>query len=108
MASSTKALIVKYASEPTPPSPPPSPLLPLSTLLPRIPSPPLLLPPTRPFHINPTYAHAPLGYKAALKRLCLTALASRFEVRESSTTAAARQTWHTLAHRVDYRFIDTL
>ncbi|GKD00639.1 hypothetical protein Tco_1170913 [Tanacetum coccineum] len=42
------------------------------------------------------------------KRLCLTALASRFKVEESSTTAAAMQTWHTLAHRVDYRFIDTL
>ncbi|GKD65509.1 hypothetical protein Tco_1307617, partial [Tanacetum coccineum] len=40
------------------------------------------------------------------KRLCLTVPASRFKVRESSTVAAARQTRHTLAHRVDYRFVD--
>ncbi|GJY19435.1 hypothetical protein Tco_0390926 [Tanacetum coccineum] len=42
------------------------------------------------------------------KRLCLTASASRFEVGESLTAAAARQTGHTLARRVDYGFIDTL
>ncbi|GKB15070.1 hypothetical protein Tco_0848993 [Tanacetum coccineum] len=39
------------------------------------------------------------------KRLCLTAPTHRFEVGESSTD---RQTRHTLARRVDYRFIDTL
>nr|GEV38368.1 reverse transcriptase domain-containing protein [Tanacetum cinerariifolium] len=42
------------------------------------------------------------------KRLCLTALAFRFKVEESSTAAAARQTVHTLARRVDYEFIDTI
>ncbi|GJZ20366.1 hypothetical protein Tco_0556956 [Tanacetum coccineum] len=42
------------------------------------------------------------------KRLCLTAPAYRFKVRESSTAAAARQTGHTLARRVDYGFIDTV
>ncbi|GJT82708.1 putative reverse transcriptase domain-containing protein [Tanacetum coccineum] len=94
MAASTEALIAGYASAPTPLSPPPSPLSPLSSPLPRIPSPPP--------HTSPTYASAPLGYKAAMvqsdipeinipfqKRLCLTAPASRFEVDESSTTAAA-------------------
>ncbi|GKD47542.1 hypothetical protein Tco_1276518, partial [Tanacetum coccineum] len=34
-----------------------------------IPSPPLLLPPTRPLHTSPTYAYAPLGYRAAMIRL---------------------------------------
>ncbi|GKE20840.1 hypothetical protein Tco_1432352 [Tanacetum coccineum] len=48
----------RYASAPTPPSPPPSPLLPLSSPLPRISSPPL--------HTSPTYASAPLGYRAAM------------------------------------------
>ncbi|GJW95248.1 retrovirus-related pol polyprotein from transposon TNT 1-94 [Tanacetum coccineum] len=42
------------------------------------------------------------------KRLCLITPASRFEVGESSTAAAARQTRHTLAYRVDYGFIDTV
>ncbi|GJV37891.1 hypothetical protein Tco_1410368 [Tanacetum coccineum] len=59
----TKALIAEYAFAPTPPSPPPSPLSPLSSPLPKIPSPPLLLPP---LHTSPTYAHAPLGYRAAM------------------------------------------
>ncbi|GJS26320.1 putative reverse transcriptase domain-containing protein [Tanacetum coccineum] len=74
--------IVPYAYAPTPLSPPPSPLSPLSPLLPRIPSPSLLLPPP---HTSPTYASAPLGYRVVMvdmpsrKRLCLTALASRFE-----------------------------
>nr|GEV42625.1 putative reverse transcriptase domain-containing protein [Tanacetum cinerariifolium] len=57
----TRTLIVVYASAPTPPSPPPSPLSPLSSPLPRIPSPPL--------HTSPTYASAPLGYRAAMVQL---------------------------------------
>ncbi|GKC66961.1 hypothetical protein Tco_1099559 [Tanacetum coccineum] len=95
LSPSTKALTAEYAFAPTPPSPPPSPLLPLSSLLPRIPSPPLLLPP---LHTSPTYASAPLGYKATManmpsrKRLCLTSLAFRFEVGESSTIAVTGQT----------------
>nr|GEV44171.1 hypothetical protein [Tanacetum cinerariifolium] len=165
-----KVLIVEYASAPTPPSPPPSSLSPLSSLLLKIPSPPLLLPP---LHTSPTYTRAPLGYRATMvqlraaspstyhpllspspspspltsysslfpqipslslhvplpplllpsadcrsdileadilswKRLCLTVPASRFEVRESSTAAVARQVGHTLACKVDYVFINTL
>ncbi|GJR67850.1 hypothetical protein Tco_0013915 [Tanacetum coccineum] len=42
------------------------------------------------------------------KRLCLIAPTPKFKVGESSTAAAARQTRHTLARRVDYGFIDTL
>ncbi|GKD36834.1 hypothetical protein Tco_1257041 [Tanacetum coccineum] len=58
MAASTEALIVEFASASTPPSPPPSPLSLLSSPLPRISSPPL--------HTSPTYADAPLGYRAAM------------------------------------------
>ncbi|GJW71684.1 hypothetical protein Tco_0128601 [Tanacetum coccineum] len=110
MASSTEALIVEYAFIPTP-SPPPYPLSTLSSPLPRIPSPLLL---SSPPHTSPPYASAQLGYKTALaviplqKRARFTAPASRFEVGESSAAAAARQARHTLAHRVDYGFIDTL
>ncbi|GKE85638.1 hypothetical protein Tco_1559380 [Tanacetum coccineum] len=99
---STEVLIAEYDSAPIPPSPPPSPLSLLSSLLPRIPSSPLLL---RPLHTSPTYASAPLGYKAAMvqsdiletdmssrKRLCLIAPTSGFEVGDSSTATAARQT----------------
>ncbi|GKD46495.1 hypothetical protein Tco_1271140 [Tanacetum coccineum] len=42
------------------------------------------------------------------KRARFTAPTSRFEVRESSLVATARQAGHTLAHTVDYGFIDTL
>ncbi|GJY82895.1 hypothetical protein Tco_0496271, partial [Tanacetum coccineum] len=96
MAASTEALIAENASAPTLPSPPPSPLSPLSSPLPRIPSPPLLLPPP---HTSLTYASAPLGYRAAI---------IGFKTMESSTAAAAKQTGHTLALRVDYGFIDTM
>ncbi|GJZ71019.1 hypothetical protein Tco_0634870 [Tanacetum coccineum] len=60
MTTFAEALIAEYASAPTPPSPPPSPLSPLSSPLPRIPSPPT--------HTSPTYAEAPLGYRAAMIR----------------------------------------
>ncbi|GJS13094.1 hypothetical protein Tco_0407566 [Tanacetum coccineum] len=130
---STEARIAEYAAAPTPPSPPLSPLSPLSSPLLRIPSPPLLLPPTRPLHTSTTYARALLGYRAAVipllllplpspdrrgaipeadmppqKRIYFTALSHRFEIRESSATATARQTGPALAHDVDYGFIDTL
>ncbi|GJR02790.1 hypothetical protein Tco_0525774 [Tanacetum coccineum] len=64
MAASMEARIIEYAAAPTPPSPPPSLLTQLSSPLPQIPSPPLplLSPPT---HTSPTYAEAPLGYRAA-------------------------------------------
>nr|GEX05794.1 hypothetical protein [Tanacetum cinerariifolium] len=98
MTASIEALIVEYASTPTPPSPPPSLLSPPPSLLLKIPSPPLIL---LPLHTSLTYARAPLGYRATMvqsdipeadmpsrKRLCLTAPAFRFEVGESSTAAA--------------------
>ncbi|GKA01454.1 putative reverse transcriptase domain-containing protein [Tanacetum coccineum] len=97
---------------------------------------------------DPTYAEAPLGYRAAnnrlraaspsthhpseipspplllpftthrddlseadmslWKRVHFTAPTGRFEIGESSSAAAARQAGHTLAHTVDYGFIDTM
>ncbi|GJQ92386.1 hypothetical protein Tco_0003525 [Tanacetum coccineum] len=127
MAASTEALIAEYATAPTPPSPPPSLLSPWSSPLPQIPSPPLhvLSPPlplpSPPTHTSPTYADAPLGYRATMiqddipvanmllqKRAYFTALASRFEVEASSSAVTARHTGHTLAHRVDYGFVDTV
>ncbi|GKA05814.1 hypothetical protein Tco_0684934 [Tanacetum coccineum] len=68
MATSMEARIAEFASTPTPSSLPPSLLSPWSSPLPQIPSPPLPVsspplplpsPPT-----SPTYAQAPLGYKA--------------------------------------------
>ncbi|GKA03985.1 hypothetical protein Tco_0676766 [Tanacetum coccineum] len=112
------------------PTPPPSPLTPLSSPLPQIPSPSLPvssppLPLPSPTINNPTYAEAPLGYKAAdirmeaalpplllpytshrtdipeaemppRKRACFTTPAFGFEVGESSAAAAAKQTRPTL------------
>ncbi|GJW36859.1 hypothetical protein Tco_0059779 [Tanacetum coccineum] len=72
MTASIEALIVEFASAPTTQSPPPSPLLPWSSPLPQIPSPPILvlsppLPlPSPPTHTSPTFANAPLGYKATM------------------------------------------
>nr|GEX03324.1 hypothetical protein [Tanacetum cinerariifolium] len=132
-SSSIKALIAEFASKPTPLSPPPSPLSPLSSPLPRIPSPPLHTsltyaeaplgyraamiqlraaspPPVRsPPLLLPSIdrmSDIPEMNMPFRKRLCLTALVSRFKVRESSTTAAAGQTGHTLAHRVNYGLVD--
>ncbi|GKD90572.1 hypothetical protein Tco_1366079 [Tanacetum coccineum] len=79
---STKAFIIEFAYAPTPPSPPPSPLSPISSPLPRIPC------------ITTTSR--------------FTTPASRFKVGESSAVVAARQAGHTLAHRVDCGFIDTV
>nr|GEV74294.1 hypothetical protein [Tanacetum cinerariifolium] len=42
------------------------------------------------------------------KRSRVTAPTGRFEVEESLLVATARQTSHTLAHKVDYGFIDTI
>ncbi|GJT73539.1 hypothetical protein Tco_1032825 [Tanacetum coccineum] len=67
-----------------------------------IPSPPLLLPSTTHRDDLPK-ADMPLR-----KRARFTAPTGRFEVGESSSAVAARQTRHTLAHRVDYGFIDTV
>ncbi|GJS51904.1 hypothetical protein Tco_0625266 [Tanacetum coccineum] len=67
-----------------------------------IPSPPLLLPST-------THRYDLLKEDMSLrKRARFIAPTGRFEVRESSSAGAARQSGHTLAHRVDYGFIDTM
>ncbi|GJS95990.1 hypothetical protein Tco_0802958 [Tanacetum coccineum] len=121
---STKARIAEYASAPTPPSPPPSPLTQLSFPLLRIPSPPLLLPPTRPLHTSPTYDQIPSpplplpspDRKDSIpevdmlpqKRTCFTASSHRFKIVESLAVAAAMQNGSALARGVDYGFIDTL
>ncbi|GKA50339.1 hypothetical protein Tco_0743412 [Tanacetum coccineum] len=65
MAVATEALIAAVADALPSSSPPPSPLSPWSSPLPQIPYPPLPLPspPT-----SPTYAEAPLGYRAAIIR----------------------------------------
>nr|GEX51599.1 hypothetical protein [Tanacetum cinerariifolium] len=106
MSGTAKALIDEYASAPAPQSPPPYPLSPLSSPLPKIPSSPLSLP--SPPTTSLTYAVSPLGYRAARIQARFTAPNGRFEVGESSSTAAARQAGHTIAHTVDYGFIDTL
>ncbi|GJU71813.1 hypothetical protein Tco_1263218 [Tanacetum coccineum] len=123
MAASTKALIAEFAFAPTPPSPPPSPLSPSSSPLPHIPSPPLLRavmiqsratsppPVPSPPLLLPSADHRsdiPEMDMPFRKMLCLTTLEFRFEVGESLTVAAARQTGQTLAHRVDYGFVDTV
>ncbi|GJY70104.1 hypothetical protein Tco_0473086 [Tanacetum coccineum] len=87
---------------PSPPLPVPSPPLPL-------PSPPTT---------SPTYDEASLGYIAARIRLRAASPSTHhpseipspplFKVEESSSAAAARQAGHTLAHTVDYGFIDTM
>ncbi|GKE41698.1 hypothetical protein Tco_1468982 [Tanacetum coccineum] len=119
LSPSNKAIIAEFASAPTPPSPPPFPLSPLSSLLPRIPSPPLhisltyaeaplgyrasmfqwiaaspLLVPS-PSLLLPSSDHRddiPESVMLLRKRARFTTLASGFEVGESSTAAAARQT----------------
>ncbi|GJZ52943.1 putative reverse transcriptase domain-containing protein [Tanacetum coccineum] len=130
MSPSMEARIAEYAAAPTPPSPPPSPLSPWSSLLPQIPLPPLPPPPSS-LHLPPhvptslplpsspipplpasLFIPPPVDRKEDIpeaelpprKRLCLTALTSRYEVGESSI-AAPRPT---RGHRADYGFIDTM
>ncbi|GKF16168.1 hypothetical protein Tco_0061086, partial [Tanacetum coccineum] len=125
-----EARIAEYAAAPALPSPPPSPLSPWSSPLSQIPSPPLP-PPLSSLHLpRPVPTSLPLPSsplpplpsslfipppvnrredipEAELpprKRLCLTALTSRYEVGESST-AAPRPT---RGHRIEYGFIGTL
>nr|GEX39722.1 putative reverse transcriptase domain-containing protein [Tanacetum cinerariifolium] len=68
----------------------------------KIPSPPILLPSTT-HRDDLIEADMPLW-----KRARFTAPTSRFEVIESTSAAAARKAKHTLAHTVDYGFIDTM
>ncbi|GJU18208.1 hypothetical protein Tco_1146174 [Tanacetum coccineum] len=89
MSPSMKARIAEYAAAPTPPSPPPYPLSPWSPPLPQIPSSPLPPLPVSLF-IPPLVDHREDIPKVELppsKRLCLTALTSRYEAGESSTAA---------------------
>ncbi|GJZ29040.1 putative reverse transcriptase domain-containing protein [Tanacetum coccineum] len=105
MSDTAEALIAEYAFAPTPPSPPPSPFSPLSSPLPQIPSPPIPLPslPTT----SPTYAEAPLGYRAAEFDDLPEADIPLWK-RARFTAPTGRQAGHTLAHTVDYGFIDTM
>ncbi|GJY06430.1 hypothetical protein Tco_0373484 [Tanacetum coccineum] len=94
---------------PSPPLPPPPSLLhlpppvPTSLPLPSSPLPPLpvslFIPP--PFDLREDIPKAELSPR---KRLCLTALTSRYKVGESSTTAPRPIG----GHRADYRFIGTM
>ncbi|GKF37671.1 hypothetical protein Tco_0114429, partial [Tanacetum coccineum] len=99
MTASVEALIVEFAYAPTPPSPPPSPLSPWSSPLPQIPSPllPVLSPPlplpSPPTYTSPPYADVPLSYRAVMVQ---------------RRAASPPPTGHTLAHRVDYGFIDAV
>ncbi|GJY60306.1 hypothetical protein Tco_0460963 [Tanacetum coccineum] len=130
MLPSMEARITEYAAAPTPPSPPPSPLSPWSSPLPQIPSPPLPPPPSS-LHLPPLvptslplpssplpplpaspFIPPPVDHREDIpeaelpphKRLCPTALTSRYEVGESSTTAPRP----TGGHRADYGFIGTM
>ncbi|GJW60634.1 hypothetical protein Tco_0109969 [Tanacetum coccineum] len=102
LSTSTKARIIEYAYAPTPPSP--SPLTSYSSPLPHIPSPLLLVPspslpipsPQLPVPLPPLLlpsvdcrSDIPKADMSSRKRLCLTALAYRFEFEESSAAAAA-------------------
>nr|GEW06722.1 reverse transcriptase domain-containing protein [Tanacetum cinerariifolium] len=99
---STKEPIAEYAATPALTSPSPSSLSPLSSSLLLIASLPLLLPsPTR-RDIIPE-ADMPLQ-----KRARFNALSHRFNIRESSTAATARQIGPALACGIDCGFIDTL
>ncbi|GJT38718.1 putative reverse transcriptase domain-containing protein [Tanacetum coccineum] len=120
------------------PTPPPSLLTPLSSPLPQIPPPPTsptyaqaplgtraammraASPPTHhplPLPAPPTPLPLPSTTRRAdiskadmppRKRLMLTAPTPRCKIRESSATAAARQSGSFMAHRVDYNFVDTV
>ncbi|GJV79974.1 putative reverse transcriptase domain-containing protein [Tanacetum coccineum] len=113
MSPSMEVRIVEYAAAPAPPSPPSSLLSPWSPPLPQIPSPPLPSPPSS-LHLPPPvptslplpslplpplpsslFIPPPVDHREDIpeaelpprKRLCLTALTSRYKVGESSTTA---------------------
>ncbi|GJX57019.1 hypothetical protein Tco_0286916 [Tanacetum coccineum] len=63
------------------------------------------------YKITPHHAHRddlPEAYMHASEESSFHCSYGRFEVGESSSIATARQAGHTLAHRVDYGFIDTV
>ncbi|GJW58818.1 hypothetical protein Tco_0105549 [Tanacetum coccineum] len=84
LPSSFDALVDSWVAAPAPPLPPPSPLSPLSSPLPRIPSPPLLLPLPTCRDIIPEADMSPQ------KRARFAAPSQRFEIGESSAAAAYR------------------
>ncbi|GKD41791.1 hypothetical protein Tco_1261998 [Tanacetum coccineum] len=73
------------------PTPLPSPLTPLSSPLPQIPSPPTHHPLPLPAPSTSHRADIPEAELSPWKRLLLTTPTPRFEIRESSTAATARQ-----------------
>ncbi|GKE91911.1 hypothetical protein Tco_1573006 [Tanacetum coccineum] len=87
-----EVLIAKYASAPTPLSPPPSPLTLISSPLPQIPSPPLPLP--LPPTTRPTYAEAPLGYRAARIWLRVASLSTHHPLEKPSPPLLLPSTTH--------------
>ncbi|GKA70417.1 hypothetical protein Tco_0776556 [Tanacetum coccineum] len=112
MSAATEALIAVVAIA-LPSSPPPSPLTPLphihSPPLP-LPSPPLPLPaPSSPLLLPSTDCRddIPEADLPPRKRLCLTTPTHRFEIRESSTTTAARQAERPMSREVGYEITDT-
>nr|GEW03777.1 hypothetical protein [Tanacetum cinerariifolium] len=115
MSDTVEALIVEYASKPTPPSPLPCLVSPLSTPLPQIPSSPLPLP--SPPTTSLTYGEAPLGYKAAWIWLRAASPSTHHPSEIPSPplllpSATHRddlpEAGHTLAYTVDYVFIGTM
>nr|GFA01615.1 hypothetical protein [Tanacetum cinerariifolium] len=93
-------------------------LTPLSFPLPQIPSPPLPLPspplplpaPSSPLLLPATDRRedVPEANVPPRKRLCLTDPTPRFEVRESSSAAAARQLRLDVTHATDYGFVNNV
>ncbi|GJT08747.1 hypothetical protein Tco_0843209 [Tanacetum coccineum] len=65
-------------------------------------------PPPPAYRTTSRIADIPKAELSRQKRLLLTAPIPRFEIRKSSTAAAARQPRSTVARRVDYGFVDTL
>ncbi|GKA06827.1 hypothetical protein Tco_0686051 [Tanacetum coccineum] len=90
------------------PTLPSSPFTPLSSPLPQIPSPPTHHPLPLPAPSTSRRVDIPEAELPPRKRLLLTAPTPRFEIRESSTAATARQLRSTMARRVDFGFVDTL
>ncbi|GJY61752.1 hypothetical protein Tco_0462409 [Tanacetum coccineum] len=90
------------------PTLPSSPFTPLSSPLPHIPSPPTHHPLPLPAPSTSRRVDIPEAELPPRKRLLLTAPTPRFEIRESSTAATARQLRSTMARRVDFGFVDTL
>ncbi|GJW69928.1 hypothetical protein Tco_0126845 [Tanacetum coccineum] len=96
------AFVDRWVVAPAPSLPPPLPLSPLSSPLPRITSPPLLLPP-------PTHRYIILeANMPPQKRARFTASSHRFEIWEISIAAAARQPRFALIRGTKFGFVTAL